>query len=207
VTNLQGLLQLLSEQVAAGAPRDVPLGPLLDMMQTSVGRLRAALDRLADFGTARYDMAGARERISLVAALEEVRREVAPLLATTGGRVEYEVAGDPTVWFSPKHLHSVLLNLVSNALKYRHPDRAPVVRVRAYRDATRLVVRVTDNGRGLSEAQQQHLFGLFKRFHPEVEGTGVGLYLVKKIVTHAGGTVQVESQLGRGTTFILVFPA
>ena len=180
---------------------------LLNMMHTAVERLRAALDRLADFGTARQDMAGARERVSLVATLEEVRLEVEPLLAATDGRVELEVVGNPHLWFSPKHLHSVLLNLVSNALKFRHPDRAPVVRVRAYRDATRLVVRVKDNGRGLSEAHQQGLFGMFKRFHPEVEGTGVGLYLVKKILTHAGGTVEVESQPGRGTTFILVFPA
>jgi signal transduction histidine kinase len=162
---------------------------------------------LADFGTARQDTAGARERISLAAALEEVRQDVKPLLAATGGRVEVELAGDPHLWFSPKHLHSVLLNLVSNGLNFCHPDRAPVVRVRAHRDATRLVVRVQDNGRGLSDAQQQRLFGLFKRFHPEVEGTGVGLYLVKKILAHAGGTVQVESQLGRGTAFTLELPA
>lgn len=207
VVNLQGLVQALSEQVAAGAPGSEPVTPLLNMMHTAVERLRAALDRLADFGTARQDMAGARERVSLVATLEEVQLEVEPLLAATGGRVELEVAGDLHLWFSPKHLHSVLLNLVSNALKFRHPDRAPVVRVRAYRDATRLVVRIKDNGRGLSEAHQQGLFGMFKRFHPEVEGTGVGLYLVKKILTHAGGTVEVESQPGRGTTFILVFPA
>jgi PAS domain S-box-containing protein len=206
VTNLQGLLQLLADQAAA-APGDGAVAPLLGMMQTSVGRLRAALDRLADFGTARQDTAGARERISLAAALEEVRQDVKPLLAATGGRVEVELAGDPHLWFSPKHLHSVLLNLVSNGLKFRHPDRAPVVRVRAHRDATRLVVRVQDNGRGLSDAQQQRLFGLFKRFHPEVEGTGVGLYLVKKILAHAGGTVQVESQLGRGTAFTLELPA
>ena len=207
VANLQGLVQAVAEQVAAGAPGSEPMAPLLKMMHTSVERLRAALDRLADFGTARQDMAGARERVSLVATLEEVQLEVAPLLAATGGRVELEIAGDPHLWFSPKHLHSVLLNLVSNALKFRHPDRAPVVRVRAYRDATRLVVRVKDNGRGLSAAHQQGLFGMFKRFHPEVEGTGVGLYLVRKILTHAGGTVEVESQPGRGTTFILVFPA
>ncbi|HEX8503913.1 MAG TPA: PAS domain-containing sensor histidine kinase [Hymenobacter sp.] len=202
VANLRGLVEALSEQLG-----DEPLAALLAMMHASVERLRHMLDRLADFGTAREDMAESREKISLAAALEEVRLEVEPLLAATGGRMELEVAGDPYLWFSPKHLHSVLLNLVSNALKFRHPDRAPVVRVRAHRDATQLVVRVKDNGRGLSEAQQQRLFGIFKRFHPEVEGTGVGLYLVKKILTHAGGTVQVESQPGRGTTFILLFPA
>jgi signal transduction histidine kinase len=103
-------------------------------------------------------------------------------------------------------VYSVLLNLVSNALKYRHPDRAPVVQVRSYREQGRLVVRVQDNGLGLSKAQQGKLFRLFQRLHPHVEGTGVGLYLVKKILDHAGGSIQVESELGQGSTFIAVFP-
>ncbi|HEX8327363.1 MAG TPA: PAS domain-containing sensor histidine kinase [Hymenobacter sp.] len=206
LANLQGLVQALAEHGPAAA-EDEHVPVLVGMMQLSVERLRAALDRLADFGTARHDMAGAREQLSVAAALEAVRPEVAPLLAAAGGRLEVNIAGTPYVWFSPKHLHSVLLNLISNAVKYRHPDRAPVVRVRAHREATRVVVHVKDNGRGLTVAQQAKGFRLFQRFHPDVEGTGVGLYLVKKIVDHAGGELQVQSEPGRGTTFTLVFPA
>ncbi|MFC7671150.1 sensor histidine kinase [Hymenobacter humi] len=156
ITNLQGLLDALADQLPAQDPEG-GVAPLMAMMQASVARFGASLERLADFGTARQDAASSRERVALAAALEAVREEVAPLLAATGGRLDVDLAGDPHLWVSPPHLHSALLNLVSNALKYRHPDRAPVVRVRGYRDATRVVVTVQDNGRGLTEAQQGQL--------------------------------------------------
>ena len=127
-----------------------------------------------------------RESVNLAAVLEEVRAELASQLAATNGQLLVESKGHTSFWFATKHVHSVLLNLVSNALKYRHPERDPVVHVRSYREAGRLVVSVHDNGLGLSETQQRQLFGLFKRLHPHIEGTGVGLYLVKKILDHTG---------------------
>jgi signal transduction histidine kinase len=78
--------------------------------------------------------------------------------------------------------------------------------VQSFREQGRLVVRVQDNGLGLSAEQQGQLFRLFKRLHPHVEGTGMGLYLVKKILSHVGGSIQVESAVGRGTTFTVIFP-
>jgi signal transduction histidine kinase len=207
IANLEGQLQALADHLPAGALGAAPADAVWGLVHASVARFRHALDRLTDFGAARHMAASPREKVALAAAAAGVRAEVAPLLAATGGRLEVELAGHPVVWFSPPHLHSVLLNLVSNALKYRHPDRAPVVRVRAYRDATRVVVRVEDNGRGLSDAQQGQLFRLFRRFHPDVPGTGVGLYVVKKILEQAGGTIAVESQPGHGATFTLVIPA
>jgi signal transduction histidine kinase len=83
----------------------------------------------------------------------------------------------------------------------------PVVRVSSQRTEGQVVLRVQDNGLGLSSAQQGQLFTLFKRLHSHVEGSGVGLYLVKKIVDHAGGSIRIESQLGYGSTFIVAFPA
>jgi signal transduction histidine kinase len=73
-------------------------------------------------------------------------------------------------------------------------------------EENRQLLRVQDNGLGLSSAQQARLFGLFQRMHSHVEGTGIGLYMVKKIVENAGGTLSVESELGEGTTFTLSLP-
>jgi signal transduction histidine kinase len=66
---------------------------------------------------------------------------------------------------------------------------------------------VQDNGLGLEQGQQARLFQLFQRLHTHVEGTGLGLYMVKKIVENAGGTITVASQPDVGTTFTLSFPA
>ena len=70
-----------------------------------------------------------------------------------------------------------------------------------------LVLSVQDNGLGVSEWQQARLFQLFQRLHTHGEGSGLGLYMVKKIVENAGGTIQVQSQVNIGSTFILSFPA
>ncbi|WP_375434368.1 ATP-binding protein [uncultured Hymenobacter sp.] len=207
VTNLQGLVQALVEQLPADARQAELVEPILNMMHDSMDRFRHTLDRLADFGTARQETGQSRESVALAAVLDDVRQELAPLLAASGGQLDVDLTGNSTLWFSAKHVHSVLLNLVSNALKYRHPDRAPVVRVRSHREMGKLVVSVQDNGLGLSGTQQEQLFRVFRRLHPHVEGTGIGLYLVKKILDNAGGAIEVESYLDRGSTFTATFPA
>jgi signal transduction histidine kinase len=65
---------------------------------------------------------------------------------------------------------------------------------------------VQDNGLGLSRQQQARLFELFRRLHAHVGGSGVGLYMVKRIVENAGGTLTVRSQLGVGSTFLMTLP-
>ena len=109
----------------------------------------------------------------------------------------------PTVSFASLNLQSILYNLLSNALKYAHPDRSPVVRV-----ATELlpngtpVLLVQDNGLGLDLTRYgDDLFKMFRRFHDHVAGSGMGLYLVNRIVRQAGGYIEVSSTLGEGTTF------
>jgi len=69
------------------------------------------------------------------------------------------------------------------------------------------VLEVQDNGLGLSAAQQGKLFGMFRRLHDHVPGSGVGLYMVKRIVENAGGVVAVQSEEGVGSTFIVTLPA
>jgi PAS domain S-box-containing protein len=207
ISNLEGLVQALARALPADSQQKAVVQPILRMMRESMARFSHTLDRLADFSLVYTAQGLERECVDLANVLEEVRQEITPLLTTTQGQLVVELAGNPTFWFAAKHVHSALLNLISNALKYRHPDRLPVVRVRSYRQVDRLVVSVQDNGLGLSETQQGQLFRLFKRLHQHVEGTGVGLYLVKKILDNAGGSIQVSSEVGRGSTFTLVFPA
>ncbi|GEM_PF-3195869 len=63
-----------------------------------------------------------------------------------------------------------------------------------------------DNSLRLDARQQSRLFGLFQRLHTHIEGTGIGLYMVKKVVENAGGTIAVQNQLGVGSTFIVALP-
>ncbi len=103
----------------------------------------------------------------------------------------------------------VLQNLISNAIKYRHPDRAPIVKVSATQEGRLTHIRVADNGLGISERHQARIFEIFQRLHSQSEfvGTGIGLSLVRKIVDRHGGRVWVESVPGEGSMFHVIWPS
>jgi PAS domain S-box-containing protein len=118
------------------------------------------------------------------------------------GRLDLQVLADPT------RLRQVLLNLLSNAIKYNH-DGGEVTIEAEPRDG-QVILRVADSGRGLTVEQMQHLFEPFNRLGAEgdaVEGTGIGLAIVKALTERMGGTVQVRSVAGRGSVFELQLQA
>ena len=111
----------------------------------------------------------------------------------------------PTVLFSEKNLRSLVFNLLSNALKYRAPTRPLHVHLRTWAEADHVVLEVRDNGLGLDTVYTDRLFGMFQRFHDHVEGSGIGLYMVKKMVENAGGRITVASTLEVGSIFSVYF--
>ena len=121
-----------------------------------------------------------------------------------GATFDVDIATYPAVHFVRPNLQSVLFNLFGNALKYAAPDRPPRVRFSCAPDAAtgRPVLTVQDNGLGIDlERYRPQLFQLFRRFHAHTDGTGMGLYLVNRIVQNHGGRLEVDSVVGEGTTF------
>ena len=180
--------------------------PLLTMMQQAVDRFLLTIAQLTDISKLQQANDQPAEPIELAALIEDVRLDLAPTLAMAGTHLIVDVGACPTISFSPKNLRSIIYNLLSNAVKYRAPDRAPEVRIRCHRIANVVSLEVQDNGLGLDAAQQGKLFQLFRRLHTHVEGSGVGLYMVKRIVENASGTLTVTSTLGVGSTFTVTLP-
>jgi signal transduction histidine kinase len=111
------------------------------------------------------------------------------------------------VHFPRIYLESILKNLISNALKYRAPERAPTVQVHSRRQGLAVVLTVTDNGRGIDLARdRERLFEPFARLTADGEGTGLGLHLIQALVQQRGGSLDVSSTLGIGTTFTVLLP-
>jgi signal transduction histidine kinase len=104
----------------------------------------------------------------------------------------------------PAYLESILFNLMSNSIKYRHGIRLLVVRISTRYEADKFVLTVQDNGLGIDlDRVKRDLFAFYKRFHHHVEGRGLGLYLVKSQVDLLGGTIDVASVVDQGTTFTI----
>ncbi|OUJ74744.1 PAS domain-containing protein [Hymenobacter crusticola] len=206
LTNLEGLLAVLQEETAAGHWNDTARH-VLRLMQEAVGRFRATLGYLTEIthllpGTETEPL-DAAEVTSIVT---DVELDLAPLVAAARAQVTVDVAECPAVRVPAKTLRAVVYNLLSNALKYCAPDRVPTVHLRCWCEAQEAKLAVRDNGLGMDLTRQTELFSLFRRYHPHVEGAGVGLYMVKRMVEHAGGRIEVRSQPGEGSTFTVTFP-
>ncbi|SNR88438.1 PAS domain-containing protein [Hymenobacter mucosus] len=206
ITNIEGLLLALRQHLAEDGPAQALVPQLLDMMQGAVERFQLTIAQLTDLTRLQQAPDEAPETVDLTALVEAVCLDLGPALTAARAQVQVDVAACPTVSFTPRHLRSIVYNLLSNAVKYADPARHPVVQLRAHCTPRAVFLAVTDNGLGLTEEQQAQLFGLFRRLHSHVEGSGVGLYTVKKIVDNAGGTITVRSQPGQGSTFTIQLP-
>jgi signal transduction histidine kinase len=104
-------------------------------------------------------------------------------------------------------LVEVFQNLIDNAVKFSRSVTAPRIELLAQQIEGEIVLRVRDNGIGIDSRHQHKLFGLFEKLHPEMEGTGIGLALVKRIIDVHGGRIWVDSAgPGQGTTVSFTLP-
>lgn len=102
------------------------------------------------------------------------------------------------------YIQSALFNLISNAIKYRSPDRSPVIVITGYKNEGHTVISVEDNGLGMDlDTHKDRIFMLYGRLHYDREGKGMGLYMTKTQIESLKGTIEVMSEIGRGTTFTI----
>jgi PAS domain S-box-containing protein len=207
IANIEGLLLLLRKQLPAEARQAGLVPRVLGMMQGAIERFQLTIAQLTDLAKLQHAHTQPAEEVDLAAAIEAVRLDLAPQLEEARAELLMDLDDCATVSFAPQHLRSLIYNLLSNALKYRHPDRPPVVQLRCHHVATATVLEVQDNGLGLTLDQQHKLFAMFRRLHDHVAGSGVGLYMVKRMIENAGGTIAVQSEAGVGSTFTVTFPS
>jgi len=151
---------------------------------------------------------GKYQIVSIEEQFDEVMKSLSALFEKSDAKLikDFDVKEVP---FLKKNLRSILLNLLSNALKYRSPDRKLEIKVKTEETEEFIVLSVEDNGLGIDKDEIGGVFTKYKRIHGTaselVDGTGIGLYLTKKIMDNSGGKIEVSSQLGKGSTFRVSF--
>ena len=139
-------------------------------------------------------------------ALTLALANLAGIISETGAQI---TAGPlPSLRVHGTHLQQLFQNLIGNAIKYRRPDRPPMVHVTSDRQDGGWIFAVSDNGIGIAPEYRENIFGLFKRLHnsDEYSGTGIGLAICKRIVDRYQGRIWVESEPGSGSTFRFTLP-
>lgn len=199
VNNMEGLLQILDHRLSEESYKES--APVRNMMHKSVEQLRTTIDDLADIS--RIQREGTLEVLEPVAVkelIDEFKLNHHVLMRESRARIESRLDLSE-ILFNRKHLRSIIDNLLSNSLKYRMPGRLLRIRVHTFETATHQVLSVEDNGLGIRKEHQTKIFDMFRRFHLQIDGTGVGLHIVKKIVEKYDGYITVDSEPEKGATF------
>jgi signal transduction histidine kinase len=204
LVTVRGFVDLLEKDLAAGEATRAASD--LSRIRTATSAMETLLRELLELSRVGRVMSPP-EPVSLDALARQAVTLLHGRLRAAGARVE--IGPDlPTVRGDRTRLLEVLQNLIENAVKFRSGQGEPVVEIGSRPGPDGPVVFVRDNGVGIDPRYHDRVFTLFERLDPRVEGTGVGLALVKRIVEVHGGRVWVESEgAGKGSTFCFTLPA
>jgi signal transduction histidine kinase/FixJ family two-component response regulator len=203
VSNLMGLLSLLEDIDIS----DENLASILSGFRLSTSALNQTLKDLHRIIVIRQQTSVDLEDIDLYDMVEHVRSQINNLLIQTQPDIEIDFSKQPTICFNKPYMESILLNLLTNAMKYRSSERELKILIFTKDIGLKNQLVFSDNGLGIDlDRYRDRIFGLYQKFHDHPESKGFGLYLIKSQVEALGGTIHVESAVNVGTQFIINFP-
>ncbi len=195
--NLALLLELYEQ--ASGAEEKLEL---FTHLKSVSGNLSETITHLNEVVSITTNIADHRKQLNLydyvVKAIETLSGEINRHSVI----VENNIPEDTIVFYNEAYLDSILLNFLSNTVKYRSTERQPVVRINLRNEGTERVLEISDNGLGINmERNAGKIFGMYKTFHGNEDAKGIGLFITKNQVEAMGGRIEVESEVNKGTTF------
>lgn len=180
-----------------------------------IGHIKFSIEKIDDLVqdlniilAARSDINSKKEMVDFEEIIRNVKQTLEKQISQTNTHINtHIIPGSGRIFSIKSYIKSSLYNLVSNAIKYRSPDRVPVIDISISRDDNHYIIKVADNGIGIDlEKYGKEVFGLYKRFNLTVEGKGLGLNMTKAQIEALGGSIEIESTPDKGTTFTVRIP-
>lgn len=200
ISNIEGLVYTLKDiALNNGDPKEQE--EILDLIEKSIVRFKGTIQDLSDIAKIQRNIEDDYDHVVIESTIQEVIHSLDKEIKDADAKIVFHTNQCPNIWISKASLKSILYNLVSNAIKYRSPERKIQVQITCSDMVDFTFIEIKDNGLGISKNNQGKMFSMFKRFHDHVDGTGIGLYIVKRIIENSGGKIEVESEVGIGTTF------
>lgn len=180
---------------------------ILKMSIDTVDRMQSLIENVLDY-TRVIGTEPVFEQVDLRCCAETAMSDLRADIQTSGAKI---IVGDlPQVTAVQNQMNALFQNLISNAIKYRRRDVAPIIRITASEDPQHGVydINFIDNGIGIAPKNHERIFNLFQRLHnyDEIEGAGIGLPMCQRIVLNHRGNLKVNSQIDSGATFTVTLP-
>ena len=205
ISNIEGLINALVDSLGRECLNQEDAGEIIQMISKSVGRFRNTIQELSEIGKIQRNISEDIAEVDICDVVEDTKLMLSLEIENSESSIITNTFECPSIRFSRKDLKSIIYNLLSNAIKFRSPGHKPEIIIKTYRVPNYIVLSVKDNGLGIPANKIDKMFTMFRRFHDHVEGTGVGLYIVKRIVDNNQGKLEVESTLNKGTEFKIYF--
>lgn len=203
ISNIEGLIKLLEERVDISLPK---VASIFSMIKISIDRFQDTIKDLTDVALIQKNQEADEAIIDIKAIIEEVKSLIGGMIVSSEAKIIVEAESCRQIRFSRTNFKSIIYNLLTNAIKYRSPERSPIIRICTKKTEKDIILSVEDNGLGIADDKRDKIFTMFQRLHTHIEGTGIGLFIVKRIIDNSGGRVDVESTPGLGTTFKIHLP-
>lgn len=179
---------------------------IIKMLVNTSQNLETTLLNLNDIISINEDTAKPRTAIYLKAEIEKTLDVLSGEIIKHSVLINNMVEPELKITAIPSYCESILLNLISNAIKYRSSERRPEIEISVEQIPDYVVLKVKDNGLGVDlKKNGAKIFGMYKTFHQNEDSRGIGLYLTKNHIESMKGKIQIESQVNVGTTFKVFF--
>ena len=203
VANISGL----AAELTGGLLSADDVAKLSHYLMISVKKLDDVITDLNQVLQAKRELHEVKERVVLSEIMNDVMLGLSVEIKSLGISFVSDFTAYDELWTVKSYFYSIFYNLTSNAIKYSRPEVPLVIEVHSRYENGMAVIIFKDNGLGIDlQCYGEQLFGLYKRFHPHIEGKGMGLFMVKTQLETLGGNISVTSTLNQGCEFLIVFP-
>lgn len=191
--NIETTIRILTDEMPLIDPT---YSNYLNIINSSIKSFRGLITDIATIAKVENDMI-ALESVNLNEIVDTIEWSLKDAILASRAKItrDFEIN---EIRFSKKNLRSVLYNMIANSIKFRG-NSPPIIAIKSFRRGTYCILTIEDNGRGINEKGMEKIFDIYGKLHQDIEGSGIGLFLAKKIINAAGGNIQVESEVGKGT--------
>ena len=175
---------------------------MISMLSRASDGLNETIAHLNEIVQVNLETGKKLKEITIGKTVDKVLEDVNALILENNIKVSIDIPSDIKIKGVSAYMESIVLNLTTNAIKYRDPEKEPTLTIQSYAEDEFIVLSVEDNGKGIDmERYGEKIFGMYKTFHGNKDARGIGLFITKNQIESMGGTIELESAVGVGTKF------
>jgi signal transduction histidine kinase len=197
--NLKFMVNLYQEPDSKNESEEI-----FDHIKSISDSLNTTVEHLEEVVKIQAEITKDKKIIYFEPLFKDLMRALSNNISEANAKIEFDFSRCPKIDYIPAYMESILQNLLTNALKYRHPDRQPVIKCFTFIKNKQICLVFEDNGIGIDLTRHGNdVFGMYKTFHQNNDAKGIGLFITRNQVESLGGTIKIESTVDIGTKFTI----